>query len=271
MTARADTAEIVIAGCAGAMGRAIAKGAADSGVTICGAFERPGAALIGQDVCVLTGGEPLGVAISDAAADAIAPGAVLVDFTTPSASLEAAALAAAAGAPMVIGTTGFSAEEETGIRRFADRVAIVKSGNMSLGVNLLCALVEQAAAALDERYDIEIVEAHHRRKVDAPSGTALMLGAAAAAGRGVLLDVGKAPAREGARAPRRSGDIGFAVIRGGGIVGEHEAVFAGEQEVVSLSHTALDRSLFAEGALAAARWVARRPPGLYSMRDVLGL
>ncbi len=262
---------LVIAGCGGAMGRAVAKCAADRGMTIVGAFERPGAALIGEDVSVLTGGEIRGVAIAAGAAAAMAPGTVVVDFTAAAASVAAAAHAAAVGAAMVIGTTGFAAEEETEIRRFAETIPIVKSGNMSLGVNLLCALAEQAAAALAERYDIEILEIHHRRKVDAPSGTALMLGAAAASGRGVQLKDKTAPLRETVRAPRKPGDIGFAVIRGGGVVGEHEAIFAGEREVVTLSHKALDRALFAEGAIAAASWVSGRSPGLYSMRDVLGV
>lgn len=250
---------IVVAGAAGRMGRAILEEARAQGVAVAGALEREGHASVGTALA--------GVAISDRPG-ALAGKGVLIDFTAPQASLAAARLWAGSGAPLVIGTTGFSAGDEAEIKALAARAPIVKSGNFSLGVNLLAALVKQAAAALGPDYDIEIVEAHHRAKVDAPSGTALMLGRAAAAGRGELLEERLKLDRTGAR---ESGAIGMAVIRGGGIIGDHDVIFAGASETVALSHRALDRSLFAKGAIAAARWAAARPPGLYSMADVLGL
>ena len=198
---------------------------------------------------------------------------VLVDFSTPQLSGELATLAAGRGGPaLVIGSTGFSQAEEGRVREASRRVAIVKSGNYSLGVNLLLDLVRQAARALSASdYDIEVFEAHHRRKVDAPSGTALMLGAAAAAARGVELAEVSERGRDGLTGARAEGAIGFSVMRGGGIVGEHSVTFAAEDEIVTLSHSARDRSLFARGAMEAARWVCGRPPGLYDMQDVLDL
>ncbi|MET0547559.1 MAG: 4-hydroxy-tetrahydrodipicolinate reductase, partial [Caulobacterales bacterium] len=178
---------------------------------------------------------------------------------------------AGSGLAFVIGATGFEAEHEAEIAEAAKKSAILKSGNMSLGVNLLAALARQAAARLGEDWDIEIYEAHHRRKVDAPSGTALLLGHAAAEGRGVDLNAAKIPARDGLTGPRPKGGIGFAVVRGGGIVGDHDVAFVSDSEIVKLSHHAADRSIFAKGALAAARWVHGKPPGLYSMAQVLGV
>jgi 4-hydroxy-tetrahydrodipicolinate reductase len=184
----------------------------------------------------------------------------------------AEACAARGGPALVIGTTGLDADQEARIGRAAERIAVVRSGNFSLGVNLLLGLVRQAAAALPARdYDLEIFEAHHRRKVDAPSGTALMLGEAAAAGRGTTLAEAAVRGRDGLTGPRPEGAIGFSVLRGGGIVGEHSVVLAAEDEVLTLSHSARNRSLFARGALTAAAWTAGRPPGLYGMDDVLGL
>ena len=198
---------------------------------------------------------------------------VLVDFSTPQVSAELATLAAGRGGPaLVIGPTGFSQVEEATVLEASRRVAIVKSGNYSLGVNLLLGLVRQAARALSARdYDIEVFEAHHRRKVDAPSGTALMLGAAAATGRGVEFSEVSERGRDGLTGPRAEGAIGFSVMRAGGIVGEHSVTFAAEDEILTLSHSARDRSLFARGAIEAARWVCGRGPGLYDMQDVLGL
>jgi 4-hydroxy-tetrahydrodipicolinate reductase len=262
---------IAIAGAAGRMGRALTAAAAgNDAFRIVGGSERPGGAL-GQDLGALAGLlSPLGVSATDVVG-AASRADVWIDFTAPSATLEA--LAALSGTPVraaIIGTTGFKPEQDAIIADAAKRIAIVRSGNFSLGVNLLAALVEQAAAKLGPEWDIEIVEAHHRRKVDAPSGTALLLGNAAAKGRGQpLADVRLAP-NDGIGAERKSGGIGFASVRGGGIVGEHEVMFAGEREVVRLSHQALDRAVFADGALAAALWAADKPPGLYSMRDVLG-
>ncbi|MFN3959242.1 MAG: 4-hydroxy-tetrahydrodipicolinate reductase [Parvularculaceae bacterium] len=251
--------QIVVAGAAGRMGEAILEEARAQGVAVAGALEREGHGSVGTALA--------GVTISDRPG-ALAGKGVLIDFTTPQASLAAARLWAGSGAPLVIGTTGFSAGEEAEIKALAARAPIVKSGNFSLGVNLLAALVKKAAAALGPDYDIEIVEAHHRAKVDAPSGTALLLGRAAAAGRGELLEEKLRLDRKGAR---ETGAIGMAVIRGGGIIGDHDVTFAGASETVTLSHRALDRSLFAKGALAAARWAAAQPPGLYSMAEVLGL
>jgi len=197
---------------------------------------------------------------------------VIVDFTTPDASTVLAKAAATAGRPaLVIGSTGLQEAQFTAIREAARAVPIVQTGNFSLGVNVLMGLVRQAAQLLPpEAYDIEVFEAHHRHKVDAPSGTALMLGRAAASGRGVELDAVAVRARDGVTGARRPGDIGFSVMRGGGIIGEHQVAFAAEEEIVTLSHSGLDRGLFARGALVAARWVATQPPGLYDMQDVLG-
>ncbi len=210
-------------------------------------------------------------------AEALATCDVIVDFTTAAASAELAKAAAeraqsTGSAPaLVIGSTGFSQPEERVVRAAAKRVAIVKSGNFSLGVNMLIGLVNQAARALPGAdYDIEVFEAHHKRKIDAPSGTALMLGHAAAAGRGQALDEVRARSREGITGERKAGEIGFSVMRGGGIVGEHSVVFAAEDEILTLAHSARDRGLFARGAVEAAVWVGGRAPGLYDMQDVLG-
>jgi 4-hydroxy-tetrahydrodipicolinate reductase len=197
---------------------------------------------------------------------------VAIDFSTAEASAALAKRAADIGAPaLVIGATGFTDAQREAIARAAERAPVVLSGNYSLGVNVLTGLVRQAAAMLGpEDFDIEVFEAHHRRKVDAPSGTALMLGEAAAAGRGSDLSALRRPMREGIGDPREAGSIGFSALRGGGIVGEHSVVFAGEDEILTLSHSARDRRLFARGALRAAVWVAGRGPGLYDMQDVLG-
>lgn len=197
----------------------------------------------------------------------------IVDFTTPEASANLAEHCAALGHPaLVIGSTGFEPEHEAKIQKAAEKIAIVKAGNYSLGVNLLMGLVRQAAAKLRaEDWDIEVFEAHHNRKVDAPSGTALMLGQSAAAGRGVDLDAVRHDARSGITGPRPKGEIGFSVMRAGGIIGEHSVLIAAEDEIITLAHSARDRSLFARGAVEAAIWVAGKPAGLYDMQDVLGL
>lgn len=201
--------------------------------------------------------------------EALAACDVVVDFTAPAGSVALAEAAAARGAPaLVIGSTGLDAAQERAVAEAARRIPIVKAGNFSVGVNLLVGLVEQASRTLGPEYDIEIFEAHHRRKVDAPSGTALMLGRAAARGRDAALEDVAVHDRSGARP---EGAVGFAVMRAGGIVGEHAVMFAVGDEIVTLSHSARDRGLFARGALVAAKWVAGRPPGLYDMRDVLGL
>ncbi|MEL7485837.1 MAG: 4-hydroxy-tetrahydrodipicolinate reductase [Pseudomonadota bacterium] len=268
----ANPLRIAIAGANGRMGRAIftaARGRADVAVA-CG-IERAGDASVGADFGVAAGGIACGVSILDDPDKALSSADVAIDFSAPEAAAALAERAAGHDVAMVIGATGFDAAQERRIAAAAQSVAIVKSGNMSLGVNLLTALVEKAAAALPPAFDIEIVEAHHRRKVDAPSGTALMLGEAAAAGRSTPLQDCSVYDRTSSLEPRTEGAIGFAVIRGGGVIGEHEARFLSEKEVVTLGHHALDRSLFADGALAAAAWTRGRTPGLYSMRDVLNL
>lgn len=197
---------------------------------------------------------------------------VVIDFTEAAASVDLARAAAERGRPaLVIGSTGFTPEEDAAVAQAAERVAVVKSGNFSLGVNILIGLVEQAARRLPgEGWDAEVVEAHHRRKADAPSGTALMLGEAVARGRGRALAEVRAALRDGVGGPRETGSVGFSAVRGGGIVGEHQVLFAAEDEILTLAHSARDRSLFARGAVEAALWVAGRPPGLYDMQDVLG-
>ena len=267
------TVQIAIAGVAGRMGHAlVAAAATDPRVTVTGASERPGAHVVGLALDAVVPRGPSGPIIVSDPAVAAQAARVWLDFTAPEASL--AALSALSGGPVtavVLGTTGFTAAQEAAITAAAQRLAIVRSGNFSLGVNLLAGLVRQAAARLGAGFDIEIVESHHRRKVDAPSGTALLLGAAAAAGRGTTLDAVRLPAREGQTGPRPDGAIGFASLRGGGVVGDHAVHLIGELESLTLSHHARDRSIFATGALEAAVWAAVQPPGLYGMADVLGL
>ncbi len=209
--------------------------------------------------------------ISADPATALADCDVLIDFSTPAASVALCQQAAAAGVAHVIGTTGLSDEDLAAIQESAQKTAVVRSGNMSLGVNLLAALVERAAGTLGPAWDAEIVEMHHRMKVDAPSGTALLLGEAAARGRGVNLSDYSVRGRDGLTGPRKPGDIGFASLRGGTVVGDHSVIFAGAGERIEFSHRAEDRGIFARGALAAALWTRGKPPGLYSMTDVLGL
>jgi 4-hydroxy-tetrahydrodipicolinate reductase len=263
--------QIVVAGAAGRMGRTVIQVITDmKGCKLIGALESPGKADLGQDVGVLAGVRALGVALTDDPLPLLAKADAVIDFTEPKVSVELAALAAQARIVHVIGTTGLSADDESKIRAAARHAVIVKSGNMSLGVTLLAALVEKAARALPD-YDIEIVEMHHRQKVDAPSGTALLLGQAAARGRNVSLPEKSVRAREGHTGPRHDGTIGFASLRGGTVVGEHEVILAGAQERIVLTHVAEDRAIFARGALAAARWGQGRKPGLYAMADVLDL
>ena len=249
--------KIAVAGALGRMGRTVAAMVeADPDLALAARFDRPdadGDGLISQ-------------------AEALAACDVVVDFSTAAASADLAAAAAARGGPaLVIGSTGFRDAQLAAIARAAQKVAIVRAGNFALGVNVLLGLVRQAAAALPaEAFDIEVLEAHHARKVDAPSGTALMLGEAAAEGRGVDLERVAKRGRDGVTGARPAGEIGFSSIRGGGLVGEHAVIFAGEEELLTLSHSARDRGLFARGALTAARWAAGRPPGEYDMQDVLG-
>ncbi len=262
---------IAIAGAGGRMGAAnIRAVTAAEGIGVASAFDRIGSPAIGRDAGEQAGIEPLGVAIVDHVEAALALAQGILDFTTPAASVALAKKAAERGLVHIVGTTGFTDEEESALRHAARAGArIVKAGNFSLGVNLLLGLVEQAAAALPG-FDIEILEMHHNRKVDAPSGTALMLGEAAAAGRNVSLSEASVRVRDGHTGPREPGSIGFAALRGGSVIGEHAVIFAGPAERVELRHVADDRALFAEGAVRAALWARDQKPGFYSMADVLG-
>jgi len=272
MAAANSDMRVVIAGAGGRMGRALIHAvAATQGLKLAGAVEAAGSAVIGRDSGELAGLGPNGVKVVSDAAPLLKDADGLIEFTIPAATLALAELTAAAGKVHVIGTTGHSAEEEAVIARAATRAAIVKSGNMSLGVNLLAALVKRAAKTLDDAYDVEIFEMHHNKKIDAPSGTALMLGRAAAEGRGIDLAEHSARGRDGITGARHPGDIGFASLRGGTVVGEHAVIFAGPAERIELTHRAEDRMIFARGALHAALWARGKKPGLYSMADVLGL
>ncbi len=254
---------IAIAGIAGRMGQALVK-SAGADIVIVGGSERVGSEALGS--------APGGWPVTDGAAKAAQSADAWIDFTTPQASLEALEqLKLTNVKAAIIGTTGLSAAQEQQISEHAKRIAIVRDRNFSLGVNLMIGLVEQAAARLGEGWDIEITEGHHRRKVDAPSGTALMIGEAAARGRGAPLSELQVPPYDGQTGPRKAGSIGFSVIRGGGIIGDHDTAFISDEEVLSISHRALDRAIFAKGALVAARWAVSQKPGLYTMRDVLGL
>ncbi len=254
------------------MGRALTRSVAErEGCVVAGGTESAGASDIGADLGALAGLEALGVTVTDEPLELFANVDAILDFTTPAASLEFAALAAQARIVHVLGTTGFSDDDEKSLEAAGRHATIVKAGNMSLGVNLLVALARQVAHALDDDFDIEIVEMHHRHKVDAPSGTALMLGEAAAQGRTVGLKTHSVRGRDGQTGERKRGDIGFAALRGGSVVGDHTVIFAGEGERVELTHRAEDRAIFARGAVRAALWGQGKPPGIYSMMDVLGL
>ena len=253
------------------MGKAILKLASEEArFEVAAGYDRPGCPEAGRDLGALIGLDGLGLTLATELAADLGGADVLIDFSAPAVAVDNARACARARIAYVVGVTGLAAEQEAAIEACASDVAIVKSGNMSLGVNLLAALVERAAAVLDDSYDIEILESHHRAKVDAPSGTALMLGAVAAGGRNVDLDDKAIRARDGITGARKAGDIGFAVLRGGGVVGDHSVQFLGGEETLELRHTALDRNLFARGALTAARWAAGQSPGLYDMRDVIG-
>jgi len=263
--------KIVVAGATGRMGQTLLRAIADSkDFTLHAALERGGHPDLGNDAGTLAGLKPMGVALSDDPLMALKDAQALVDFTSPQFSVELAALSAQARIVHVLGTTGLSANDDEKIRAAARHAVIVKSGNMSLGVNLLAAFAKQAAKTLPG-FDIEIVEMHHRKKVDAPSGTAFLLGRAAAEGRNISLDNSAVKSRDGHTGAREEETIGFASLRGGTVVGEHDVIFAGEGERVVLRHVAEDRSIFATGALTAARWGQGKKPGLYAMADVLGL
>lgn len=267
-----DKPGIVITGASGRMGQMLVRTVLDSDqARLVGAIERAGNPWIGRDLGEAMGGAPLGITVTDDAVEAIAKAQAVIDFTSPAASVAFAELTAQARAVHVIGTTGFDPADLARLKAAARHAPIIRAGNMSLGVNLLVGLTRKVAAALGEDWDIEVVEAHHNRKVDAPSGTALMLGEAAAAGRGHSLADLRTPAREGITGVREKGSIGFAAIRGGDVVGEHDVIFATAGERVVLRHLATDRAIFARGALRAALWGQDKGPGEYDMADVLGL
>jgi 4-hydroxy-tetrahydrodipicolinate reductase len=242
------------------------------GAELGGGSEHANSDLLGKDMSVLTGSpDPLGCAITHDALALFEACDAIIDFTVPMATVMHAGLAAQTGTALIVGTTGMDREQLETIDRAASSTVIMRAGNMSVGINLLMGLVEQVSGILDADYDIEIVEMHHHHKIDAPSGTALMLGEAAAAGRGVDLDTVADRVRDGITGARKPGDIGFATLRGGDVVGEHTVIFAGEGERIEISHKASSRALFAGGAVRAALWSKAQTPGLYSMKDVLGI
>jgi 4-hydroxy-tetrahydrodipicolinate reductase len=264
--------KLAVMGAAGRMGRELVRTIqATPGCVVAGAVEARGSSFLGQDAGTLAGLEPLGVKVTDDALDVVAKVDGILDFTVPKASVEMAGLAANARIVHVIGTTGYSEADEAAVKAAARHATIVKAGNMSLGVNLLVALTRKVAEALDEDFDIEVLEMHHKHKIDAPSGTALMLGEAAAQGRRIPLKDRSVRSRDGHTGARRKGDIGFATLRGGNVVGEHSVIFAADGERVVLSHIATDRGIFARGAVKAALWGRGKGPGLFSMADVLGV
>ncbi len=273
MTTPTGSMGLIVVGAAGRMGQALIRTIAEiDGVHLAGAVERPGSDALGKDAGELAGLGPNGVTITDDALPVFARAEGVLDFTAPAATLEFADLAAQARIVHVIGTTGMDESHEARLEAASRHARIVKSGNMSLGVNLLSVLVRKAAKALDASdWDIEVLEMHHRHKVDAPSGTALLLGEAAAEGREIALAEHSVRVRDGHTGPREPGSIGFATLRGGSVIGDHSVILAGEGETVELTHRATDRSIFARGAVRAALWARHQKPGYYSMLDVLGL
>lgn len=262
----------LVVGAAGRMGRTLVKAIHETpDARVAGVVERPGSAGLGLDAGTLAGIGSLGVAITDDVDAACGGADVIVDFSTPEATRAFSALALRHGLAHIVGTTGLKPEDFAALRAAGERITVVQSGNMSLGVNLVAALVRQVAARLGPAFDIEVLEMHHRMKVDAPSGTALLLGEAAAQGRGVALAEAAVRVRDGHTGGRPEGAIGFATLRGGSVVGDHSVIFAGPSERITLSHHAEDRALFAHGAIKAGLWAHGRAPGFHSMADVLGL
>lgn len=264
--------KIGIAGCAGRMGATLVREvAATANCTLAGGFEAPGHETIGRDIGSLAGVGEVGLLASDDAGSVFAAADVVLDFTSPAATEAHAGLAADTGTGLVIGTTGLEAPQTKAIEAAAQKTAIVQAANMSLGVNLLLRLTRDVAGLLDSTYDIEVVEMHHRHKVDAPSGTALALGRAAAEGRRVALDEAAVRGRDGITGAREPGTIGFAALRGGDVVGDHSVIFAADGERLELTHKTSSRQVFSRGAMRAALWLHGKPPGLYRMDHVLGL
>ncbi len=266
-----DILKIAVMGASGRMGQALIHAVvADAGLALVGAGEREGHEWVGQDVGACLRIADTGVKVEDDALEIFTRADAVIDFTNREASMFHVELAAQAKCVLVIGTTGFSDEQIKKIINAGDHASIIQSNNMSLGVNLLVALTQQVAEALDNSFDIEIVESHHRHKVDAPSGTAIMLGNAAADGRNVKLDDVSQRGRDEVGVARKVGEIGFHSIRGGDVVGEHDVIFAADGERIVLRHVATDRTIFVRGALQAARWGIGKPNGAYNMHDVLG-
>lgn len=264
--------KIGVVGCAGRMGRLLVQTIMTTdGAELAGGTEQPGHAAVGADLGVLIDGRACGIPVGDDPEALFAAAETVIDFTVQAVARRHADLAARHGVALVIGTTGLEPDDQTAIAAAADVVPVVQAANMSVGVNLLLGLTEKVAATLGDDYDIEIVEMHHRHKVDAPSGTALALGRAAAAGRETSLDAVAQRVRDGRIGARRQGDIGFATLRGGDVVGEHTVIFAADGERIEITHRATSRSVFARGAIRAALWTHGQPAGLYSMRQVLGL
>jgi len=263
---------LIVAGAGGRMGRTLVRAISETpGCVVHGALEAPGSEFIGKDSGVLSGLPASGVEISGDLWTISKDADAILDFTVPAATIANVAIAAQRGIVHVIGTTGLSASDNAVIKSVTQRAVVVQSGNMSLGVNLLAALVKQVAKSLDDDFDIEILEMHHRAKIDAPSGTAYLLGQAAAEGRGVDLHQRSVRSRDGHTGERNAGDIGFATLRGGTSTGDHTVIFAGPYERLELSHKSEDRMIFARGALKAAMWAKGKKPGFYTMADVLGL
>ncbi len=267
-----DLPGIVITGASGRMGQMLIKTVTESpSAQLIGVTEREGHDWVGKDLGVVLGGAETGVPVVSDAVPLFKKAQAVIDFTSPAASVAHAQLAAKTGTVYVVGTTGLAAEDIAAIDACGADTPVIRAGNMSLGVNLLVKLTQKVAQALDEDFDIEIVEAHHHNKVDAPSGTALMLGDAAAEGRGVKLEDVRDSGRDGITGARNRGDIGFTAIRGGDVVGEHDVIFAAAGERIVLRHLATDRAIFARGAVKAALWGQGKPAGSYDMMDVLGL
>jgi 4-hydroxy-tetrahydrodipicolinate reductase len=263
---------LIVAGAGGRMGRALTRVIAETpGAVLVGALEAPGSEMLGKDAGMLAGLGNNGVLLSADLWSLSAKADGIVDFTVPGATIANVAIAAERGLVHVIGTTGLSSSDMAVIKSVTSRAVVVQSGNMSLGVNLLAAVVKRVAQALDESFDIEILEMHHKAKIDAPSGTALLLGEAAATGRQIALEQRSARARDGVTGARNAGDIGFASLRGGTVTGDHSVIFAGAMERIELTHRAEDRTMFAQGAVKAALWAHGKKPGFYTMTDVLGL
>jgi 4-hydroxy-tetrahydrodipicolinate reductase len=263
---------LIVAGAGGRMGRALIRTISETpGAVVAGALEAPGSELLGQDAGILAGLPESGIKLSADLWTLSKEADGILDFTVPAATIANVAIAAQRGIVHVIGTTGLSSSDNAVIKSVTGQAIVVQSGNMSLGVNLLAALVKRVAQSLDDGFDIEVLEMHHKAKIDAPSGTAFMLGQAAAEGRGIALDQHSARGRDGITGARKTGDVGFASLRGGTVAGEHTVIFAGPNERIELTHKADDRMIFANGALKAAMWAHGKKPGLYSMADVLGL